>query len=205
MPLSVGGELGGEGLLCWLGVFDKARLKFINQGMNPGLPIEARFCADEIAAFRLTPEDYGLIAEIAAEGFHIDVTPQFIEDLLIGPILRVDARIVPAAHFVSPYGVVRCDDHTPRPQTMSNGKNCLQQNKSSLIVRAMDIIIDTEPPPAPSLRELVEGLEAGQSLATRKHDLTVLRTTAGRVKAAHPGRKFVTADSPDGARIWRTA
>jgi len=69
----------------------------------------------------------------------------------------------------------------------------------------MSTIIDTEPPPPPTLRETIEGLEIGQSLLSQAHALHTIRTTAARVCATHPNRKFRSKATDDGARIWRIA
>ncbi len=69
----------------------------------------------------------------------------------------------------------------------------------------MSFAIDTTPPPAPTLREAVEGLEPGQSLYTEAHPLRVLRVTASRIRKTKPDRKFRSAETDGGARIWRLA
>ncbi len=69
----------------------------------------------------------------------------------------------------------------------------------------MTIVVDSAPPPGPSLREQVEELEAGQSLRAAPEAIRVLRVTASRVRKAHPDRQFRTSQADDGARIWRLA
>jgi hypothetical protein len=69
----------------------------------------------------------------------------------------------------------------------------------------MDTKIDTMPPPAPSLRKLIEGLQPGQSLCAPSHSIRVLRVTASRIKAVFPDREFKFAEAEDGPRIWRLA
>lgn len=74
------------------------------------------------------------------------------------------------------------------------------------IKHAMDVIIDTTPPPEPtSLRALIASLEPGQSLKTRSHSRRVVATTASLVKKYARHSKFKVADDGDGVRVWRLA
>lgn len=70
----------------------------------------------------------------------------------------------------------------------------------------MEITIDTKPPPGPTLRELIAGLEPGQSLCSPSHSTRVARVTASRVKGSHPDRDFrVKYEAGEGVRVWRLA
>ena len=67
----------------------------------------------------------------------------------------------------------------------------------------MSMQIDTAPPPAPSVRALVEALEPGHSLVAPDTSLRVLRVTVSRVKRDFPDRLYRSAEAPDGNRVWR--
>ena len=68
----------------------------------------------------------------------------------------------------------------------------------------MDVIVDNEPAPI-TWQERIEALEPGQSLLADAAKINVIRTKATRVKALYPERRYRTAKTEDGARIWRTA
>ena len=69
----------------------------------------------------------------------------------------------------------------------------------------MSLVIDNAPPPGPSLREIVEGLQVGQSLCDPNRTIETLRVTASRVRSAYPERKFKSKETHAGPRIWRVA
>ena len=68
----------------------------------------------------------------------------------------------------------------------------------------MDITIDNAPAPI-TWQERIEALEPGQSMLAPVSKINVIRTKATRVKALFPERKYRTAKTDDGARIWRIA
>lgn len=66
-------------------------------------------------------------------------------------------------------------------------------------------MIDNEPPPAPSLRELIEALEPSQSIFLNGAQIGSVRTIVSRVKGLHEGRRYKTAEREGGSRVWRLA
>ena len=66
----------------------------------------------------------------------------------------------------------------------------------------MSFSVDTLPLPV-TLRQRIEALQPGQSLAAPETKIRVLRTTASRVHKDHRGRRYRVSDTPEGPRVWR--
>ena len=67
----------------------------------------------------------------------------------------------------------------------------------------MEAFVDNAPLPRTSLTAKIEDLEPGQSLCVPRGSRRSLAVMAHRVKQLWPGRKYRTADTADGPRVWR--
>lgn len=67
--------------------------------------------------------------------------------------------------------------------------------------------IDKTPPPIqrPSLKASIIALQVEESFLATGRSPGSVKTTVSNLKGAYPDRKFITRETREGPRVWRTA